>query len=93
MQGACIYNSSNNKPTLLIYKEHPITYGKVILIVFRDNCLYKMIISSRTLTTIIPLQAQHILTKLPFYNNFDQMVEEWRKLVLSRLLSTELDKN
>ena len=86
MQGACVYRSSNNQPTLIMYKELFTTPGKVILIVYRNNDIVKTYLTTRQLSNIIPPNSVDILTRLPYHKDINQMVDIWCNLAKNRLV-------
>ena len=86
MQGACVYRSSNNEPTLIMYKELFITPGKAIFVIYRNNKLVKTYLTTRELSNIIPPNSIDILTRLPYHQNTDQMIEIWHNLVKNKLI-------
>ena len=93
MQGACVYRSTNNIPTLLMYKElftHP---GKVLLIIYRYKKIVKLYITTRELSRLIPLNSIDILTRLPYYEDIYTMIDEWCRLVKNRLNHLMIESN
>lgn len=90
MQGACVYTSIHNIPTIIMYKELISEPGKVIIVLYRNKYLLYKIISTKLLTNIIPINSIDILTKLPYYNDRNYMINTWCKLVKQRLI--ELNK-
>lgn len=90
MQGACVYTSIHNIPTIIMYKELIFEPGKVIIVLYRNKYLLYKIISTKLLTNIIPINSIDILTKLPYYNDQNYMINTWCKLVKQRLI--ELNK-
>lgn len=86
MQGACVYVSSRNIPTIIMYKELITDPGKVIIVLYRNKYLIYKVISTKLLTNIIPINSIDILTKLPYYNDTDYMINTWCKLVKKRLI-------
>lgn len=90
MQGACVYTSFHNIPTIIMYKELISEPGKVIIVLYRNKYLLYKIISTKLLTNIIPINSIDILTKLPYYNDRNYMINTWCKLVKQRLI--ELNK-
>ena len=81
MQGACIIKRNN--PVLLMYKE--IEKNKVLFVVYTNNTLKYNYISSKQLTNLIPVDAVHILTKLPYYNEIHLTLRFWKIMVLNKL--------
>ncbi len=86
MQGACVYKSTHNIPTLIIYKELITIPGKVIVVLYRNKNIICKLISTRQLTNIIPSNSIDILTKLPYHNDTNIMINLWCKLVKQRLI-------
>ena len=69
MQGACVYTSIHNIPTIIMYKELIFEPGKVIIVLYRNKYLLYKIISTKLLTNIIPINSIDIFirTNQPFY--------------------------
>ena len=86
LQGACVYRSEIRGPVLIMYKETYNYPGQVLVIIYNKNkCLYKFRTSTRKLTEMIPIEAKHILFKLPYDENENIMIEKWRIKVLKEL--------
>lgn len=86
MQGACVYLSTCNNPTIIMYKELITEPGKVITVFYRNKKVIYKLISTKLLTNIIPINSIDILTKLPYYNDINFMINTWCKLVRQRLI-------
>ena len=88
MQGACVYRSSNNEPTLIMYKELFTTPGKAIFVIYRNNKLVKTRLTTRELSNIIPPNSVDILTRLPYHENTDQMIQIWYHIIKNTLINS-----
>ncbi len=84
MEGACVYNNYNNQVILFMYKEY--NKNKIFLLVYKNYKLYYQYTTNKILTNILPRDAVHILTNLPFYiNNLSYTINIWRELALHAL--------
>lgn len=93
MQGACVYINHENIPTILMYKE--LEYGLVFVLFYNKRDFYGTHITIKELTDKFPHDCIHILYSLPYNDDYEKMVESWRKLVKERLISmnNEFNKN
>lgn len=83
MEGAVVYRDVDNQPILVLYKEY--TAEKVLYLLYKNKKLYKTYISLRKLTTLLPVNSIHILTKLPFSRDMNTMLNMWKNLVKVKL--------
>ena len=81
MEGACIF--MRESPFLVMYKE--ITKNRVLFVIY-NNCQLKYnYITSKELTKLLPKDAVHILTKLPYYYELHLTLRFWKIMVLNKL--------
>lgn len=83
MEGVCIY-LENNIPIISMYKS--IYCNKVLHVIYHDKKLNYCIITTKELTNILPRNAIHILTKLPYCKTLNDTLSSWRIIVLNKLL-------
>lgn len=81
MQGACIVKYEN--PVLIMYKE--IEKNLVLFVIYYNNTVKYNYISCKDLTNIIPVDAHHILTKLPYYGELELTLRFWKIIAYTRL--------
>lgn len=81
MQGACIFRYDN--PVLIMYKE--IEKNKVLFLVYTNYEAKYNYITSKELTNLIPLDAHHILTTLPYYQELHLTLRFWKILAFNVL--------
>ena len=83
MEGACII--TYDSPILIIYKE--ISKNNILLVIYCDKQLKYTNITCKQLTNIIPVDAIHILTKLPYYNDLNITLKFWKIKVYNKLIT------
>ena len=81
MQGACVI--MRDYPILIMYKE--IEKNSVIFYIYANSCAKYNYINCKQLTNLIPSDAIHILTKLPYYNELYLTLKFWKILALNKL--------
>lgn len=84
MEGACIYLNNNNIPTISMYKNY--YSNKVLHLIYCNKIVYFSIITTKELTSILPNNCIHVLTKLPYKNNINDILLSWRIIILNKLL-------
>tara|TARA_B110000858_G_C17773107_1_gene460739 strand:+ start:272 stop:562 length:291 start_codon:yes stop_codon:yes gene_type:complete len=82
LQGVCICKDDNDKIILLMYKELYNSPGQILLLIYYENYLFKMYITTRKITEIIPREAVHILYNLPYDVDENIMIEKWRTKII-----------
>jgi hypothetical protein len=85
LQGVCICKDDNDKIILLIYKELYNSPGWILLLIYYESYLFKMYITTRKITEIIPREAVHILYNLPYDVDENKMIEKWRTKIMNYL--------
>lgn len=81
MQGACVF--SYEYPVLIMYKE--IDKNCVLFVIYTNYTLKYNYITCKQLTNLIPLDAIHILTKLPYYNELHLTLRFWKIIAYNKL--------
>jgi hypothetical protein len=81
MQGACVFRY--DYPVLIMYKE--IEKNRVLFVIYTNYTLKYNYITCKQLTNLIPVDAVHILTKLPYYNELHLTLRFWKIMVLNKL--------
>ena len=81
MQGACVFRY--NSPSLIMYKE--IEKNHVLFVIYTNYTLKYNYITCKQLTNLIPLDAVHILTKLPYYNELHLTLRFWKIMAYNKL--------
>ena len=81
MEGACVFVRMT--PFLIMYKE--IEKNRVLFVIYNNNILKYNYITSKQLTNLIPVDAIHILTKLPYYNELDLTLRFWKIMAYNKL--------
>lgn len=81
MQGACVF--SYEYPVLIMYKE--IEKNRVLFVIYTNYTLKYNYITCKQLTNLIPIDAVHILTKLPYYNALDLTLRFWKIMAYNKL--------
>lgn len=81
MEGACVVTIDN--PILIMYKE--IDKNCVLFVVYTNKTLKYNYITCKQLTNLIPIDAVHILTKLPYYDELHLTLRFWKIMVFNKL--------
>ena len=81
MEGACVFVRMT--PFLIMYKE--IEKNRVLFVIYNNNILKYNYITSKQLTNLIPRDAVHILTKLPYYNELHLTLRFWKIMAYNKL--------
>lgn len=81
MQGGCIF--TDNCPVLIMYKE--IEKNRVLFVIYTNYTLKYSYITCKQLTNLIPVDAIHILTKLPYYNELHLTLRFWKIMAYNKL--------
>lgn len=81
MEGACVFVRIT--PFLIMYKE--IEKNRVLFVIYNNNILKYNYITSKQLTNLIPRDAVHILTKLPYYNELHLTLRFWKIMAYNKL--------
>ena len=86
MEGVCIYYNNNGYAEIAMYKELNIkSLNNVLLCLFSNKTFNYYYVSCKYMTNFLPLESKHILTQLPYIENFDNMLKLWKSLVINRL--------
>ncbi len=81
MQGACVFRY--DYPGLIMYKE--IEKNRVLFVIYANYTLKYNYITCKQLTNLIPVDAIHILTKLPYYNELHLTLRFWKIMAYNKL--------
>lgn len=86
MEGACVYYNKYGYAELAMYKELNIkSLNNVLLCLFSNKTLNYCYVSCKYITNFFPLDCKHILTHLPYIDDFNNMLELWKSLVINKL--------
>lgn len=93
MEGACIYTINEDNiyyDILFMYKEYSEYPGKVLACIYKYNnklvIKRKKHITTRKLSESIPIDAEHILTRMKYNRDDDTMIELWKKQIYNKLI-------
>ena len=80
MEGACVFVRTT--PFLIMYKE--IEKNRVLFVIYNNNMLKYNYITTKQLTNLLPRDAVHILTKLPYYNELHLTLRFWKIMAYNK---------
>lgn len=83
MQGVAIFRDNNNVPVIFMYKE--INKNKILLVIYYNRNLKYNYVDCKMITKLIPSDAIHIITSLPYYNDINLTLRFWKIMIYNRL--------